>query len=88
MRQGDVLLRTLKENSTVARPKRGTEHHFCICNGLLSSAGYNPDKEESLYTVGTNAYRVDNIVWENTSGRTAGQGYYTHAEPTDFMNSG
>jgi nitronate monooxygenase len=42
--------------------KESNEHHFCICNGLLSSAGYNRDKEEPLYTVGTNASRVDRIV--------------------------
>jgi nitronate monooxygenase len=28
----------------------------------LSSAGYNRDKEEPLYTVGTNASRIDTIV--------------------------
>jgi nitronate monooxygenase len=32
---------------------------FCICNGLLSSAGYNPLQEDPLYTVGANGYRVD-----------------------------
>lgn len=32
---------------------------FCICNGLLSSAGYNPLEEDPLYTVGANGYRVD-----------------------------
>ncbi len=35
---------------------------FCICNGLLSSAGYNPFSEEPLYTVGANGYRIDRIV--------------------------
>lgn len=35
---------------------------FCICNGLLSSAGYNPQTEEPLYTVGVNGYRVNKIV--------------------------
>ncbi len=34
---------------------------FCICNGLLSSGGYNTDAEEPLYTVGANGYRVDRI---------------------------
>ena len=42
--------------------KKSNDHHFCICNGLLSSANYNPEQEEPLYTVGTNAYRVDKIV--------------------------
>ncbi|MBI5442854.1 MAG: nitronate monooxygenase [Deltaproteobacteria bacterium] len=36
--------------------------YFCICNGLLSSAGYNGDEEAALYTVGANAHRVDRIL--------------------------
>ena len=36
--------------------------YFCICNGLLSSAGYNPHEEEPLYTVGANGYRVDRVL--------------------------
>ena len=40
--------------------------YFCICNGLLSSAGYNRDKEEPLFTVGTNASRVDRIITVKT----------------------
>jgi len=40
----------------------GNGEHFCICNGLLSSAGYNPEKEEPLYTSGVNGYRVDRIL--------------------------
>jgi nitronate monooxygenase len=47
---------------TVCPAKEGNENYFCICNGLLSSAGYNSDEEEALYTVGTNASRVDKIV--------------------------
>jgi nitronate monooxygenase len=35
---------------------------FCICNGLLSSAGYNPSSEESIYTVGANGHRVDRVL--------------------------
>ena len=35
---------------------------FCICNGLLSSAGYNPFSEEPLYTVGANGCRVDRVL--------------------------
>ncbi len=41
-----------------SRPDR----FFCICNGLLSSAGYNPEEEPPLYTVGANAHRVDRIL--------------------------
>jgi len=44
-------------NQCRARIDDGTS--FCICNGLLSSAGYNGDEEEPLYTVGANGYRVD-----------------------------
>jgi len=60
--KGYVLLKDSDGNFTVCPAKESNEHHFCICNGLLSSAGYNPDKEEPLYTVGTNAARVDRIV--------------------------
>ncbi|TLN14679.1 nitronate monooxygenase, partial [bacterium] len=35
------------------------EKFFCICNGLLSSCGYNPDKEPQLYTVGALAGMID-----------------------------
>ncbi|MBF0557784.1 MAG: nitronate monooxygenase [Nitrospirae bacterium] len=60
--KGYVLLKDSAGNFTLCPAKASNEHHFCICNGLLSSADYNPDKEEPLYTVGTNAYRVDKIV--------------------------
>jgi nitronate monooxygenase len=40
----------------------GPARYFCICNGLLSSAGYNPDEELPLYTVGANASRVDRLL--------------------------
>lgn len=35
---------------------------FCICNGLFSSAGYNPEEEAPLYTVGANGHRVKEIL--------------------------
>jgi nitronate monooxygenase len=43
---------------------------------MLSAAGYNPDKEEPIYSVGTNAYRIDRILsvkdlMAELSGRTA-----------------
>lgn len=60
--KGYVLLKDAKGVFSVCPAKESNEHHFCICNGLLSSAGYNPDKEEALYTVGTNASRIDKIV--------------------------
>jgi nitronate monooxygenase len=60
--KGYVLLKDAEGKFTRCPAKESNEHHFCICNGLLSSAGYNPDKEEALYTVGTSAYRIDKIV--------------------------
>jgi nitronate monooxygenase len=60
--KGYVLLKDAEGNYSRCPAKESNEHHFCICNGLLSSAGYNRDKEEPLYTVGTNASRVDRIV--------------------------
>jgi len=42
--------------------KDDSDHFFCICSGLLSSAGYDPEDEEPLYTVGSNAYRVEKVV--------------------------
>lgn len=40
----------------------GPSRYFCICNGLLSSAGYNPEEEPPLYTVGATASRVDRLM--------------------------
>lgn len=60
--KGYVLLKDEEGKFSRCPAKESNENHFCICNGLLSSAGYNPDKEEPLFTVGTNAYRIDSIV--------------------------
>lgn len=60
--KGYVLFKDEKGGFTKCLAKESNESCFCICNGLLSSAGYNPDDEEPLYTVGTNAYRVDRIM--------------------------
>jgi nitronate monooxygenase len=60
--KGYVLLKDDKGNFTRCPAKKDNYHSFCICNGLLSSAGYNPGEEEPLYTVGTTASRVDQIV--------------------------
>lgn len=60
--KGYVLLKDGEGKFTKCPAKESNEHHFCICNGLTSSAGYNPDVEEPLYTVGTNAARVTEIV--------------------------
>lgn len=60
--KGYVLLKDAEGKFTRCPAKESNEHHFCICNGLLSSAGYNPDVEKPLFTVGTNADRVDRIL--------------------------
>ena len=60
--KGYVLLKDKEGKFSLCPAKESNEHHFCICNGLLSSADYNADKEEPLYTVGTNAHRVDRIL--------------------------
>lgn len=60
--KGYVLMKDAEGKFSVCPAKKSNEHDFCICNGLLSSAGYNSDKEEGLYTVGTNAARIDRIV--------------------------
>ena len=60
--KGYVLMKDSEGKYTICPAKEDNENYFCICNGLLSSAGYNADKEESLFTVGTNAYRVDKIL--------------------------
>ncbi|MEW6108124.1 MAG: nitronate monooxygenase [Nitrospirota bacterium] len=64
--KGYVLLKDAEGKFSRCPAKESNEECFCICNGLLSSAGYNPDKEDPLYTVGTNAYRVDRIMTVKT----------------------
>lgn len=59
--KGYVLTKDSEGKYTKCPAKESNEHHFCICNGLLSSAGYNSDVEEPLYTVGTTAYRIDSV---------------------------
>jgi nitronate monooxygenase len=60
--KGYVLLKDANGVYSQCSAKEGNEVSFCICNGLLSSAGYNPDVEEPLYTAGTTAWRVDRIT--------------------------
>ena len=60
--KGYVLTKDEEGRYTRCPARESNEAHFCICNGLLSSAGYNPDKEKPLYTVGANAYRVDRLM--------------------------
>ena len=60
--KGYLLLKD--RNGDFLRCRANTENSdcFCICNGLLSSADYNADREEPLYTVGANGYRIDRIL--------------------------
>ena len=60
--KGYVLLKDAQGRFSRCLAKEDSEHYFCICNGLLSSSGYDPDDEEPLYTVGSNAYRVEGVV--------------------------
>lgn len=60
--KGYVLLKDADGKYSICGAKESNENFFCICNGLLSSGGYNTDQEEALYTVGTNASRVDRIM--------------------------
>lgn len=60
--KGYVLRKDDEGKFTRCPAKEDNKSFFCICNGLLSSAGYNSDKEMPLYTVGTNAYRIGEIV--------------------------
>ena len=59
--KGYVLQKNSEGNFNRCDARESNEKSFCICNGLLSSAGYNPNKEEPLYTCGENAYKVDKI---------------------------
>jgi len=60
--KGYVLMRNKDGSLTRCAAREENGESFCICNGLLSSAGYNPHIEEPLYTVGANGYRVDKIM--------------------------
>ena len=59
---GYVLARDQAGSFSECAAQHDNGGSFCICNGLLSSAGYNPDTEEPLYTVGANGYRVNRIM--------------------------
>jgi len=59
--KGYLLRKDDLGNFTICGAKTNAELYFCICNGLLASAGSNPDEEE-LYTSGSNAYRVESIL--------------------------
>ncbi len=59
--KGYVLQKDSSGNFTRCAAKQDNGSYFCICNGLLSSAGHNPE-EEPLFTAGTNACKIDKIL--------------------------
>jgi len=60
--KGYVLFKDADGRFTQCAAKDDNEHFFCICEGLLSAAGYNAREEVPLYTAGTTAARVDRIL--------------------------
>lgn len=58
---GYVLMKDSEGKLTKCNAKEENYQSFCICNGLLSSAGYNPEIEEPLYTVGVVAEKINKI---------------------------
>jgi len=56
--KGYVLLKDSTGEYNRCQAKDNNETSFCICNGLLSSAGYNPESEEPLYTAGAIAWKI------------------------------
>jgi len=62
--RGYVLQRGPEGKPSVCQAMPGSansDKFFCLCNTLLASAGWAPT-ELPLYTVGSNAYRVDKIL--------------------------
>ena len=60
--KGYVLVKDKDGRFTQCAAKEQDSGSFCICNGLLSSAGHNPCVEKPLYTVGINGFRVEKCV--------------------------
>ncbi len=60
--KGYVLTKDKYGKYTRCPAKEDNESYFCICNGLTSAADYNSDKERPIYTVGTNADRINRIM--------------------------
>lgn len=59
---GYLLAKDDNGNFTKCPAKQDNEKFFCICNGLLSSGGFNPFNDAMLFTVGAKAYLVDKIL--------------------------
>ena len=60
--KGYVLLKDAAGKYSHCLAKEDNEVAFCICNGLLSSGGYNQEFEEPLYTAGESAWKVNKTV--------------------------
>jgi nitronate monooxygenase len=60
--KGYLLLKDANGIYSRCLAKESNEASFCICNGLLSSCGYNPEFEDPLYTAGAIAWRVDRVM--------------------------
>lgn len=59
--KGYVLQKDAEGKFTVCPAKQDNKNFICICNGLISSAGYEPN-EEPVYTIGAGGYVVGNIT--------------------------
>lgn len=60
--KGYIMTKNREGHYAVCGAQKDNMNFFCICNGLLSSGGYNSDEEEPIYTVGVNGYLVDRVV--------------------------
>ena len=60
--KGYLLLKDEDGKYSRCSAKVDREAAFCICNGLLSSGGYNVEFEESLYTAGVSVWRIDRVI--------------------------
>jgi nitronate monooxygenase len=61
--KGHVMQKDLATGTlTKCLAKENPDKYFCICNGLFNAAGCQNNPSQNLYTVGTNAYRVTEIV--------------------------
>jgi len=59
--KGAVLQQDKSGKYTKCLAKEEPKKHFCICNGLMSSAGYE-SREKPLWTVGSNAWRINKLL--------------------------
>ncbi len=57
--KGYIMTKNREGRYAICKAQDDNAGFFCICNGLLSSGGYNTNVEEPLYTVGVNGYRID-----------------------------